>query len=1046
MITKLPEYSEKKAIQDEIVELFKKMGYEYIPPQKTQNLRNNNLKTVLLEDILKNQLIKINSYEYKNNSYKFSEKNIKQAIKDLDIDLGEGVVTANEKIYKKLILGESYTENLTDGNNKSYNINYIDWKNPENNIYHFTEEYTVEKQDLTKIEKHKRLDIVVFINGIPIGVIELKKDSIFINEGIKQIINYQNNKNIPHLFKYAQIVMAGNNNEVKYATAGTDLKFWSIWDEEHTEIYDKLNKLITHRTITKLDKNIYSLFNKNRIIEIIKSYILFDGKVKKIARYQQYFAIKEAVENINTFDKFGKRTGGLIWHTQGSGKSLTMVLLAKEICRTIPNSKIIIVTDRIHLDKQIKNTFNNAGFKGTVLRAESGKKLAQILMENKSTVITTVINKFNNAMDNKISVNSSNIFVMVDEGHRTQYGELHSKMKTVLPNACYIGFTGTPLMKKDKNSFDKFHRLIHKYTMDKAVKDGAVVPLLYESKLVHQKIDKNIIDEKFNLISKKLNEAQAEDLKNKWARFSKIASSESRIELIAMDIISHYRNYLEDTEFNAILATNSKFEAVRYYKTFEKYGQGDGKNLKDIETAFIISPPNEKEGASEINKKNKKQVQEEWDRIIEKYGELQYEESIKNKFIDGDIDIIIVVDKLLTGFDAPKAKVLYIDKELKDHTLLQAIARVNRVFEGKDYGVIVDYRGLLGNLDKAITSYSSLSNFEEEDVINTLIDIKEEINLVKTIYSHLKDLFKNVKSEKEDISISDYTERLENETLRYKFYDLLKDYSKALKNTLSSDKIYKTFKLEEIKEYKNYLKFCVEVRNSASIRYCEKIDFGEMEPQMQKLIDAHVDAIKIEPITSLVNIFDVDKFNSIIIRVEGKKAKADAIKNAIKKQIKKDMKKNPAFYEKLSKKIEEVLKKYQDKRLTEEEYLKEMEATLQNLRNEESEFQDYYPECISNNSNAKAIYENVEEYVKSNGLKQNCDDCNEIIGHLSLKFDEIIKYNRRVDWKKSPDIQKRIKRKLYDEIWELDKKNGLNLNENEIVEKVIELAINRYGD
>jgi type I restriction enzyme R subunit len=1047
MTNHIPEYSEKKAIQNKVVELFKKMGYKYISEQENKDLRNNNLKNVILKDILKSQLIKINSYEYKGQKYKFSEQSINNAINDLDVDLGEGLITTSEKIYKKLISGEAYTEKLKDGSKKSYTINYIDWENPENNTYHFTEEYSVEKQDLTGIKKTKRPDIVVFINGIPLGIIELKKDSVKISEGIKQIINYQNDKNIPHLFKYSQIVMAGNNNEVKYATTGTALNFWSIWNEENTEIYEELDKLITDRTITKLDKNIYSLFNKNRFMELIRSYILFDGRIKKIARYQQYFAIKEALKNINKFDKFGKRKGGLIWHTQGSGKSLTMVLLAKELNRTIPNSKIIIITDRIHLDKQIKNTFNNAGFKGNVVRAYSGNKLTDLLKEGKSSVITTVINKFDNAMNKKLVINYSNIFVMVDESHRTQYGELHNKMKYVLPNACYIGFTGTPLMKKDKNSFDKFHRLLHKYPMDKAVNDGTVVPLLYESRNIPQEVDNNIIDEKFELISKKLNKHQKEDLKNKWARLSKIVSSEKRIELIAMDIIKHYRGYLEGTEFNAILATNSKFEAVRYYKAFEKYGKGDREESeKDIKTAFVISPPDSKEGATELYKENKKIVQEEWDKIIEGYNcETDYEDQIKSKFINGDIDILIVVDKLLTGFDAPRAKVLYLDKELKDHNLLQAIARVNRVFEGKDYGVIVDYRGLLGNLDKALTEYSSLSNFEEGDIKNTLIDIDNEIINVETIYSHLKDLFKNVKSEKGNKpEMNDYTAYLEDEKLRNKFYELLGKYSRALNNALSSDKLYKTVSYEKIGEYKKYLKFCVELRKNASIRYYEKIDFGEYEDQMQKLLDTHVNATKVEHITELVNIFDVDKFNNLIMRVEGKKAKADVIKNAMIKQIKKDMKKNPVFYEKLSKKIEDIIKKYQDKRITEEEYLEKMRSSLQELRNEGMNIKNYYPEIILNNSNAKAIYENVKYYFKD--LKNKNKDFNEIIGNVALNFDELIKSHRKVDWKKNPDIHNEIKMNLIMKIWELNEKYNINLNEDKIIEKVMELAIYRYGD
>jgi type I restriction enzyme R subunit len=1044
-------HTEKSIQKNEVIELLKNMGYEYISEEENKELRNYKLKEVILKPILKEQLNKLNSYTYKGKTYKFSDKTIDKAIEDLDVPLTEGLLKSNEKIYDQLILGNSYTETLEDGSKKSFSLKYIDWEHPENNVYHFTEEFTVEKQDLTSKEKTKRPDIVLFVNGIPLAVIELKRSSVHITKGIEQIIHYQRTENIPHFFRYIQITMAGNPHSVKYATTGTEKKFWSIWREE--ENYEPiLKELIKNRMITELDRNIYSLFNKSRLLELIYSYTLFDNNVKKIARFQQYFAIKETLKTIDEFDATGKRNGGLIWHTQGSGKSLTMVMLARALKRKIPNSKILIITDRKSLDRQINRTFHHAGFGDDVKRATSGRNFVELLKDNRGYIITAVINKFTTVLNSNFKDESRNIFVLVDESHRTQYGLLHTRMKRVLPNACYIGFTGTPLMKKEKNSFKKFGRMIHKYTMDEAVRDKAVVPLLYEGREVLQNvINEEYLDKKFELISRNLNEEQKADLKRKWTKFQKIASSEKRLEVIVLDIYEHYTSLLKGTEFNAMLATNSKFEAIRYHKLFEQY--------TDLKTAFVISPPDMKEGADEINEdlstseKNKKLVQSEWKKIIEKYSsEDAYEEKIKDKFLNGELDILIVVDKLLTGFDAPRAKVLYIDKELKDHKLLQAIARVNRIYEGKDYGVIIDYRGLLGNLDKALTSYSSLSNFDEGDVVNSVVDIRKWIADVKTYYSHLNDLFRNIKNKNDR---EEYEVYLADEKLRRKFYDLLKKYSKALTIALSSEKIYDV--LDDPDKYKKSMKFYSDLRKSVSIRYYEKIDFGEYEDQMQKLLDTHIDANGVNHLTELVNIFDVEKFDSVIIRIEGKRAKADTIRSAVEKHIKTKWEENPIYYQTLSERIKEVLEKYHDKRISDEEYLKSMQELLSDIRKGEELYN--YPNIIKNNSNAKALFDNIlplfkRELKNNNGIenigdaKENIDytkNIDEIVAETSLEFHKILVNNCKVDWKKNLEVHKQIKRDMTIILWKLEDKYGISLDIDKIVDTVISIALNRYG-
>ncbi|MEA3552920.1 MAG: HsdR family type I site-specific deoxyribonuclease, partial [Campylobacterota bacterium] len=493
----------EKTLQNNTIDLLKSMGYIFISQDENVTKRDGKLGDVVLKDILISQLQKLNSFEYKGLKSNFSMKNISKAVDDLDESLNEGLITANQKISDQLILGNSYQEELQDGIKKSFSFKYIDFKDVSNNIFHFTEEFSVSRQIQNETNKTRRPDIVLFINGIPFGVIELKKSSVDTEQGISQMIRNQQRQEIPQLFKYTQILLAGNNHSPKYATTGTPKKFYAIWNEDNK---NKINSLINDRTPSKLDSVIFSLFEKERVLEFLYSFILFDNKIKKIARYQQYFAIKEIVKKIEKFDNTGRRGGGLIWHTQGSGKSLTMVMLAKVMKREIINSKIIIVTDRKDLDRQIHSTFKNSEIEAS--RARNGKDLVRLIQSGKS-VITTLIHKFETVVKQSTSIDNPNIFILVDESHRTQGGDLNKSMRRVFPNACYLGFTGTPLMRKEKSTISKFDGLLHKYTINQAVKDGAVLPLLYEGRLVNQWIsDENGLDRRFEVLSRDLNDEQ----------------------------------------------------------------------------------------------------------------------------------------------------------------------------------------------------------------------------------------------------------------------------------------------------------------------------------------------------------------------------------------------------------------------------------------------------------------------------------------------------------------------------------------------------------
>lgn len=898
-----PDTSEYK-IQQNSINLLQSLGYKFISREENLKLRGGKTSEVLFREILTQKLGEINGYEYKGKRYKFSQSNVLKAVDELaGVSLNEGLMVANERITNLLLLGTSLEENLEGGTKRSFSFKFIDFENLQNNDFYVTEEFEVSRVSQSDAQKHRRPDLVLFINGIPIVVIELKKSSVSFENGIKQLEKEQGKDEIAHLFKYIQLTIAANGSGARYGTTGTPFKFYSVWKEQDG-VNENLKSAIKDRKISTLDTTLFALLSKDRLLRLVRHYILFDQKMKKVCRYQQFFAIEETLKRVSMV-KDGARAGGLIWHTQGSGKSLTMVMLTKLLKQIYPNSKIIVVTDRIDLDEQIHETFKNTDVKAG--RASSGSDLIEKLQSGVS-VITTLVHKFEKVKNQKVAIRDGDIFVLVDESHRTQGGDIHKAMKKALPLACYIGFTGTPLLKREKNSFAKFGGEIHRYTIDDAVKDGAVMPLLYEGRYVGQKVlDHEGLTRKFDLISRELGYEAKRDLQQKWARFERVASSEQRLELIAVDINEHIKKTLKKSGFKAMLATQRKYDAIKYHEIFEEFGE--------IKSAYVISS-NEHE---ELEGGHKEYIAKAWQETIKDYGsEEAYLKYVKNEFIYGDeIDLLIVVDKLLTGFDAPRASTLYIDKQLKEHNLLQAIARVNRLYDGKDYGYIIDYRGLLGELDQALTSYASLSGFDPEDITGAVIDVRSEIVKAKTYYTHLDDLFSGVKF-KDDLE--SYVAVLEDVQKRDDFKEWLSQFARAFKLALSSEKIYDILSEDDIKIYKQRVKFYNELRKAVQLRYHEACNFGKYEAQMQKLLDTYVSAKEVNELTKLVNIFETE-FDDEVQRVEGKNAKADTIISAVSAVVKEKMDSNPAFYKSIAQQIQDIIDEYKAKRLSEEEKL-----------------------------------------------------------------------------------------------------------------------------
>ena len=1024
-------YLEVNASQKPAIALLQSMGYTYISPEDCEKQRGSRYH-VLLKDILRGQLRRLNRYSYAGAENEFSAANIERAMEELDEPLTDGLVRTSEKIYDALLLGKSYPETVGGGKSLSFNLKYIDWEHPENNLLHVTEEFAVESQD--KLH-NARPDIVLFINGIPFAVIECKAPHISVDQAVEQMIRNQQADYIPQLFKYAQIVMATNKNVVKYATAGTPKKFWSVWKEQDTAFLDsRLAQLVADRAPTEQDRNMISLFSRERLMELTRYFVLFDANVKKICRYQQYFAIREIIKTIAQQDSKGNRQSGVIWHTQGSGKSLTMVMLAKYILMELAvcNPRVVIVTDRKELDGQIAATFAHTRLNPA--RATSGRHLVELVTNGKADVITTIINKFNTAERLDAKNNSRDVFVLIDESHRSNYGSMAAKMRTVFPNACYIGFTGTPLMKREKNTLTKFGKLIHKYTIQDGVEDGAIVPLIYEGRFVEQKVDEENIDMWFQQTTKRLTDPQKEDLRRKWSSIRRLTSTDARIKRIALDINNHFLLGFKDTGFKAMLATNYKRDAIRYLKCFEQFG--------DLNCAVVISPPDMRESVDDIDEGTDNMVIEYWEKMMKQYGDADtYEEAMKNKFCDGEIDILIVCSKLLTGFDAPVCHVLYIDKELKEHGLLQAIARTNRLHDGKEYGLIVDYRGLIQKLDAAMDMYSGagLENFEGRDLRGVVIDVLEALGQLRTAYTNLVDIFTDVK----DLGDTEAVEvALADEKKREQFYNLLCAFGRALNLVLNSEQAYAALPGEERKKYQDRFVFFSKVRRSVKIRYCDAIDNREYEPLMQNLLDTHLSVAGLKQITNPVDILNKDDFERELEELGSLRAKADAITSRLSKSISAKYEENPAYYDSFSKRIKDALDQYKEKVISEAEYLAKMRSIMEDYHSGKSSVS--YPERIKHNVHAQAFYGVITALFDDAQVEGMTPD---FAAEIAEEITAIIAKHSRVDWTNNQTIHNRISQDIDDLFYAYEKNRGLVLS-FDLIDKVIEnvktVALRRF--
>ena len=986
----------ERLTQNRVVEFFREeLGYRYLGN---------------LEDCDDNRNIDVSRLTQWLQSRGISDALITRAIRQLDkaaaLGGGKPLYDANKEVYRLLRYGVKDKESA--GENKE-TVWLIDWANPDANDFALAEEVSI------KGENKKRPDIVLYVNGIALGIIELKRSSVSVSEGIRQNLDNQKKDFIRNFFTTMQLVMAGNDTQgLRYGTIQTPEKYYLEWKED-----------IANVDGSPLDFHLRQMCGKGRFLQIIHDFIVFDAGVKKTCRHNQYFGIQAAQRHI------AKREGGIIWHTQGSGKSLTMVWLAKWIRENVNDARVLIVTDRTELDEQIEKVFG--GVDEDIYRTKSGSDLISTLNESQPWLLCSLVHKFGRqgeSEDEQATEDFINdlkgslpdgfrakgeLFVFVDECHRTQSGKLHEAMTAILPDAMFIGFTGTPLMSRDKKrSIEVFGPYIHTYKFDEAVADGVVLDLRYEARDIDQQISsQKKIDEWFEAKTRNLSNLGKTLLKQKWGTLQKVLSSKSRLEQIVDDILldMETKPRLADGRGNAMLVCSSVYQACKVFEMFSRTDLADKVAIVTSyqPTAATIKGEESGEGATE--KLFKYDV---YRKMLAKYFEQsegeagkrveEFEKSVKKRFIEepGQMRLLIVVDKLLTGFDAPSATYLYIDKKMADHNLFQAICRVNRLDgDDKEYGYVVDYKDLFKSLDKAITDYTAgaFEDYDKEDVEGLLKDrVEEGRKDLENALEVVRALCEPVKAPRGTIEYQHYfcgesgknqQELPEKEALRLNLYKAVGKLLRAFANH-ANDMASAGYRPEEIEAIRAEVRHFEKVRDEVKLSSGDLVDMKRFEPAMRHLLDMYIRADQSEVL------IDFEDLGLIELIVEGglegleklpedirkdKEAMAEAIENNVRKTIVDENPVNPKYYEKMSELLEELIEQRRRQAIDYQEYLEKIRELARKVKYPGGgPVDEAYPEGLDTPAK-RALYDNLGK--------------DEV---LAVKIDTAIRYTKKADW------------------------------------------------
>lgn len=963
----------EKEVQKQVIETFKSMGYAYLGVLTKSDNENINKKS-LKAWLVKNQ--KINDERW----HKI-EHEIHKALKN---DLYE----ANQEFYDLLIYG---VKTKISQNENTQTTWLIDWKDVSKNEFSVAEEVSVKGQNT------KRPDIVFYVNGIALGVLELKNSSVSVESAIRQNLDNQKKEFIRDFFKTIQLVMAGNESQgLRYGVIETKEKYYLSWKEEGV--------------LKNLFETIECFLKKERFLEFIHDFLIFDKGQKKCARFHQYFAIKKTQEFIK------RKEGGIIWHTQGSGKSLTMVWLTQWLRRNIKQPRILIVTDRRELDAQIQGVFEGIG--EAIYRADSKKDLLSVLFENKEFLVGSLVHKFddNDLEDLKKQPVLKEWIVLVDECHRTQSGKLHNAMKSLLPNAIFIAFSGTPLLKQDKKtSQEVFGDYIHCYKFNEAVSDKVVLDLNYEARSVDQYVSSpEKLDEYFELKTQNLNDTAKTELKKKWANLQKVFSTKNRLEHIVQDIVLDMAKLprLSNGKGNAMLVAESVYNACRYFELFLET------ELKDKVAVITSYEPNITDlkdcGSNESEESYKyraycKMLQNFFNEKDEKKAlnkTKEFEEEVKKRFINepARMKLLIVVDKLLTGFDAPSLTYLYIDKKMQDHGLFQAVCRVNRLDgedEDKDFGCIIDYSDLFDSLQEAHSDYTNgaFENYEKEDIQGLISNKAQKIKKkLEEARDQLSSLCESVKEPKDETGYIAYfcgSDLEKNAQKRRLFYQLVGAFLRMFVELNHLEKpIYSKEEMQKIKQEAQFYRY---LQKMIGLNSGDSVDLKNYSEDMRRILDAYIKAtdsktlIKIEDqgLCEVLAQMDINDFNKELSEVfKNESSMAESIANNTRKRIIEKEASDPKYYEKLSSLLNDLINQFREKKLTYLEYLQQIHNLAKQVIHKEDK---NYPKKINTNA-LKTLYDNLDQ--------------NEA---LALEIDACIRDNKKDGWVGHNQKEKNLK-------------------------------------
>lgn len=1016
----------ERITQDEVVQFFElELKYDYLG-NWTDRLDNSNIEREYLIPFLKKQ--------------GYTDALITKAIDKLtkaSNDLGKSLYDANKDTYNLLRYGAKVRPDV--GENKE-TVKFIDWENPKNNQFAIAEEVSVSYQSDAGQERSKRPDIVLYVNGIALGVIELKRSTVGVTEGIRQNLLNQQKDVIGSFFTTMQFVMAGNSTEgLRYGTIETSEKYYLQWKESGPQSDVEGHEIPRD---DKLLKQLSQLCDKERFLELIHNFIVFDQGQKKLCRHNQYFGVKAAQQRLQ------KQEGGIIWHTQGSGKSLTMVWLTKWLRENVDDARVLLITDRQELDSQIEKVFK--GVQEDIYRTKSGRDLINTINHKEEWLICSLIHKFGGKDKGNFDKFADelthslpkdfkakgNLFVFVDECHRTQSGSLNKAMKQILPNALFIGFTGTPLLKKDKQkSIEIFGSYIHTYKFDEAVADEVILDLRYEARNVDQNISsQKRIDQWFDIKTKGLTDIAKQKLKRRWGTMQKVMSSQDRLNRIVDDILMDFelKDRLQNGTGNAMLVSGSIYQACRYYEIFQQKGF---KRCAIITSYDPTIQSIKDENTGEEGYTEKLLQYEAYKKMLDGKTTEEFEKEVKKKFIDepAQMKLLIVVDKLLTGFDAPSATYLYIDKKMRDHGLFQAICRVNRLDgESKEYGYIIDYKDLFKSLENSIDDYTkeAFGEFEKDDVQglldNRLDKAKERLEdareTVKALcepvhpqtHKNFRHFFCGDPEKKADLK--------NTEPLRVKLYKYTVSLIRAYAN-IANEMDEAGYSRSETETVKEEVKFYTNLRDEIEKVSGDYVDLKRFEPAMRHLIDSYIRADESETITafddlSLIELIVERGEDAVESLPEGvqkdKEAVAETIENNLRKVIIEEKPTNPRYFEKMSVILDELIL---ERKRDAQDYKKHLNKIIALTKQVTQPSQNAeYPEKV--NTKAKiALYDNLDQ-----------DE------DLAIAMDDTVKYHKQADFRGNKLKEKKIKiaiKKILPDGYNVDEVFEIVKNQNE---------------